>query len=123
MATLGKNDFIRDGKAYVSKNGEYAGKTRFAICELMIKNKERFVEGRTSSGRKLMGISIEGKPNTYPFSIVCKSDTGNKTEVIPKDDLVLEIDSESPEIVLVTCVPSFLYHSRLLVHAKLIGEY
>ena len=82
MATLGKNDFIRDGKAYVSKNGKYAGKTRFAICELMIKNKERFVEGRTSSGRKLTGISIEGKPNTYPFSIVCKSDTGNKTEVI-----------------------------------------
>ena len=82
MATLGKNDFIRDGKAYVSKNGKYAGKTRFAICELMIKNKERFVEGKTSSGRKLTGISIEGKPNTYPFSIVCKSDTGNKTEVI-----------------------------------------
>ena len=61
MATLGKNDFIRDGKAYVSKNGKYAGKTRFAICELMIKNKERFVEGKTSSGRKLTGISIEGK--------------------------------------------------------------
>ena len=59
MATLGKNDFIRDGKAYVSKNGKYAGKTRFAICELMIKNKERFVEGRTSSGRKLTGISIK----------------------------------------------------------------
>ena len=83
MATLGRNDFIRDGKAYVSKNGKYAGKTRFAICELMIKNKERFVEGKTSSGRKLTGISIEGKPNTYPFSIVCKSDTGNKTEVVP----------------------------------------
>ena len=61
-------------------------------------------------------VHIETNSKTFVYQI-------HKTEVIPKDDLVLEIDAESPEIVLVTCVPSFLYHSRLLVHAKLIGEY
>ena len=101
MATLGKNDFIRDGKAYVSKNGKYAGKTRFAICELMIKNKERFVEGKTSSGRKLTGISIEGKPNTYPFSIVCKSDTEIKQKLFRLRRYINRHSSEEVVVLVV----------------------
>ena len=83
MATFSKNDFIRDGKPYSAKSGKYAGKTRFAIVDLMIKNKERFVEGSTSSGRKLAGIQIVGKKDTWPFSIKVQSDTGNKTEEVP----------------------------------------
>ena len=64
MAVFKKNDFIRDNKPYAAKNGKYAGKTRFEIVQLMINAKEKFVEGATSSGRKLEGIAIVSKPNS-----------------------------------------------------------
>lgn len=82
MAVFSKNDFIRDNKPYAAKNGKYAGKSRFEIVQLMIDNKERFVEGATSSGRKLEGIAVVSKSNTWPCVIQVKSSTGNKIEEI-----------------------------------------
>ena len=82
MAVFKKKDFIRDNKPYAAKNGKYAGKSRFEIVQLMINNKERFVEGATSSGRKLEGIAIVSKPNAWPCVIQVKSSTGNKIEEI-----------------------------------------
>lgn len=61
-------------------------------------------------------IHIKTNSRTFVYHIY-------KTEVVPRDDLVLEIESDISEVILVTCVPSFLYHSRLLVHSKLIGTY
>ena len=51
------------------------------LYELMIKNKERFRYFKTSSAVNLQEY-INSKPNTYPFSIVCKSIRRNK-QVIP----------------------------------------
>tara|TARA_B100001109_G_scaffold91563_1_gene74470 strand:+ start:255 stop:1673 length:1419 start_codon:yes stop_codon:yes gene_type:complete len=82
MAVFKKDDFIRQGQPYRAKSGKYAGKTRFEIVELMIKNKERFVEGATSSGRKLEGMSVVSKKGEWPCVIKVKSDTGNKSEEI-----------------------------------------
>ena len=61
-------------------------------------------------------IHIKTNSKTFVYQIY-------KTQVVPKEELVLDIESEYPEVILVTCVPSFLYHSRLLIYSKLIGTY
>ena len=61
-------------------------------------------------------VHISTDKKTYVYQIY-------KTEVIPKEELYLDLKSDTPEAILVTCVPSFLYHSRLLVYSKLIGTY
>ena len=61
-------------------------------------------------------VHISTDKKTYVYQIY-------KTEVIPKEELYLDLKSDIPEAILVTCVPSFLYHSRLLVYSKLIGTY
>lgn len=61
-------------------------------------------------------IHIKTNSKTFVYQIY-------KTQVVPKEELVLDIESEYSEVILVTCVPSFLYHSRLLIHSKLIGTY
>ena len=61
-------------------------------------------------------VHISTDKKTYVYQIY-------KTKVIPKEELFLDLKSDTPEAVLVTCVPSLLYHSRLLVYAKLIGTY
>ena len=61
-------------------------------------------------------VHISTDKKTYVYQIY-------KTEVIPKEELYLDLKSDIPEAILVTCVPSFLYHSRLLVYSKLVGTY
>ena len=61
-------------------------------------------------------VHISTDKKTYVYQIY-------KTEVIPKEELYLDLKSDTPEVILVTCVPSLLYHSRLLVHSRLIGMY
>ena len=61
-------------------------------------------------------IHISTDKKTYVYQIY-------KTTVIPKEELFLDLKADRPEAVLVTCVPSLLYHSRLLVYSKLIGTY
>ena len=61
-------------------------------------------------------VHISTDKKTYVYQIY-------KTKVIPKEELFLDLKSDTPEAVLVTCVPSLLYHSRLLVYSKLIGTY
>tara|TARA_B100000029_G_scaffold55781_1_gene50578 strand:+ start:591 stop:1310 length:720 start_codon:yes stop_codon:yes gene_type:complete len=61
-------------------------------------------------------VHISTDKKTYVYQIY-------KTKVIPKEELFLDLKSDIPEAVLVTCVPSLLYHSRLLVYSKLIGTY
>ena len=61
-------------------------------------------------------VHISTDKKTYVYQIY-------KTEVIPKEELYLDLKSDTPEAILVTCVPSFLYHSRLLVYSKLVGTY
>ena len=61
-------------------------------------------------------IHIKTNDKTFVYQIY-------KTQVIPKEELVLDIESEYSEVILVTSVPSFLYHSRLLIFSKLIGTY
>ena len=61
-------------------------------------------------------IHIKTNSKTFVYQIY-------KTQVVPKEELVLDIESEYSEVILVTCVPSFLYHSRLLIYSKLIGTY
>ena len=61
-------------------------------------------------------IHIKTNSKTFVYQIY-------KTQVIPKEELILDIESEYSEVILVTCVPSFLYHSRLLIFSKLIGTY
>ena len=82
MAVLGKTDFIRDGSNYRSSGGKYAGKTRFEIVDLMIENNETFVEGKTSTGRKLKAIRRVSKTNVYPVILQVKSNTGKDIEEI-----------------------------------------
>jgi len=82
MAVLGKTDFIRDGSNYRSSGGKYAGKTRFEIVDLMIENNETFVEGKTSTGRKLKAIRRVSKQNVYPVILQVKSNTGKDIEEI-----------------------------------------
>ena len=61
-------------------------------------------------------VHISTDKKTYVYQIY-------KTKVILKEELFLDLKADTPEAVLVTCVPSLLYHSRLLVYSKLIGTY
>ena len=83
--------------------GKFAKEFIFKIPELLKQDPSLFVH-----------ISTDKK--TYVYQIY-------KTKVIPKEELFLDLKSDTPEAVLVTCVPSLLYHSRLLVYSKLIGTY
>ena len=99
---IGKSWYFGHLESFIRKEGNVFHMLP-KIPELLNQNPSLFVH-----------ISTDKK--TYVYQIY-------KTEVIPKEELYLDLKSDTPEAILVTCVPSFLYHSRLLVYSKLIGTY
>ena len=99
---IGKSWYFGHLESFIRKEGNVFHMLP-KIPELLKQNPSLFVH-----------ISTDKK--TYVYQIY-------KTEVIPKEELFLDLKSDTPEAVLVTCVPSLLYHSRLLVYSKLIGTY
>tara|TARA_B100001765_G_scaffold42869_1_gene24616 strand:+ start:708 stop:1454 length:747 start_codon:yes stop_codon:yes gene_type:complete len=99
---IGKSWYFGHLESFIRKEGNVFHMLP-KIPELLKQNPSLFVH-----------ISTDKK--TYVYQIY-------KTEVIPKEELYLDLKSDIPEAILVTCVPSFLYHSRLLVYSKLVGTY
>ena len=99
---IGKSWYFGHLESFIRKEGNVFHMLP-KIPELLNQNPSLFVH-----------ISTDKK--TYVYQIY-------KTEVIPKEELYLDLKSDIPEAILVTCVPSFLYHSRLLVYSKLVGTY
>ena len=58
-------------------------------------------------------VVVENGTQSYLYRIV-------ESKVVPQEELVLS-DHGSSELVLVTCVPRFIYDHRLIIRAELVG--
>jgi hypothetical protein len=79
MAALGKADFFVGSEPKTASTGKYAGKTRTEIVLEKIKNKDPFIVGKTASGSKVYGTSLDTK--SFPFLLSYVENKSDKEPV------------------------------------------